>query len=290
MGRAVDRDEHGARARRQRLQVRAGAAAQDVGEIDAGGVDARRGEQRVEPGRVGALGQPQPPVPPPEAVAVRRDPRVELEPQATVGGQQRQDRVGRRGRPGGVAAQPAQQVAADRGELRLRPLVGRTGVLQRSEEVRGPAVAAAGQVAPVGLAADVAQEGRESLPHARGAQLVAQHGRQRQRQERPRRAVGRVAIEELEQRQVARGHRLPQPLLAEGPGPEPLDVGHVGVQDERQLAPVARDRHGRPAARRPGPSSARRLTAGTRRGSPARRRDPRAPPGRAGSRSPRSPG
>ena len=58
----------------------------------------------------------------------------------------------------------------------------------------------------------------------------------------------RRAVEHLEQRQVDAGHRLPQPLLAERPGAEALDVGHVRVEHERQ----------RPAAR---PATAQRSTA-----------------------------
>ena len=72
-------------------------------------------------------------------------------------------------------------------------------------------------------------------------ELVAQHRRQRQRQ---RRAV----VEQVEQRQVAAGDRLPQPLLAERPGAEALDVGHVRVQDDRQRAALAAVRS-RPAHR-----------------------------------------
>ena len=45
-----------------------------------------------------------------------------------------------------------------------------------------------------------------------------------------------LALEHVEQREVGGGHRLEQPLLAEGPGAEALDVGHVRVQDERELA------------------------------------------------------
>ncbi len=47
---------------------------------------------------------------------------------------------------------------------------------------------------------------------------------------------GAPLVEQVEQRQVAAGDRLPQPLLAERPGAEALDVGHVRVQDDRQGA------------------------------------------------------
>ena len=50
---------------------------------------------------------------------------------------------------------------------------------------------------------------------------------------------GAPGVEQLEQRQVAAGDRLPQPLLAERPRAEALDVGHVRVQHDRQRAAVA---------------------------------------------------
>ena len=51
-------------------------------------------------------------------------------------------------------------------------------------------------------------------------------------------------VEHVQQRQVAGRDRLPQPLLAERPRPEALDVGHVGVQDDAQSL------HGRSTASR----------------------------------------
>ena len=63
---------------------------------------------------------------------------------------------------------------------------------------------------------------------AHGLELVAQHRRQADRHRR--------AVEQLEQRQVHAGDRLPQPLLAERPGAEALDVGHVRVEHQRQRA------------------------------------------------------
>ena len=44
-------------------------------------------------------------------------------------------------------------------------------------------------------------------------------------------------VEHVEQRQVGGRDRLPQPLLAERPRPEALDVGHVRVQDDRERPP-----------------------------------------------------
>ena len=57
----------------------------------------------------------------------------------------------------------------------------------------------------------------------------------------------------LQHRQVGAGERVEQPLLAEGVGPEPLHVGHVAVEDDRQVA----DRVSlRSSGRRPTKSSA----------------------------------
>jgi hypothetical protein len=91
------------------------------------------------------------------------------------------------------------------------------------------ALAQAGYVLRVGVAPDLVDERFEALPDPGRLQLVAQHRRQRQRQRR-------ACVEQVEQGQVAAGDRLPQPLLAERPGAEALDVGHVRVQDDRELA------------------------------------------------------
>jgi hypothetical protein len=68
------------------------------------------------------------------------------------------------------------------------------------------------------------QELREALAHAGGRELIAEDRSEGERQLR------RV-LEHVEERQVRRGHRLPQPLLAERPRPVALDVRHVGVED-----------------------------------------------------------
>ena len=98
----------------------------------------------------------------------------------------------------------------------------------------------------VRLRADLAQERLAARERARRLELVAEHGRHRQRH-----AVGR-GVQHVEQRQVARGDRLPQPLLAERPRAESLHVRHVGVEDEGERA--GRAAHGRRTASR---SSAR---------------------------------
>jgi hypothetical protein len=96
----------------------------------------------------------------------------------------------------------------------------------------------------VGLGADVAQEAQAALERAGRLELVGEH-----RGDGERDAPGR-GVEHVEQRQVAGRDRLPQPLLAERPRAEALDVGHVGVEDDRQRAAA----HGRSTASR---SSAR---------------------------------
>ena len=73
---------------------------------------------------------------------------------------------------------------------------------------------------------DVAQELEAALHRARRLELVGEHRRDAQRD------LARVAVEHVQQRQVGGRDRLPQPLLAERPRAEALDVGHVGVQDE----------------------------------------------------------
>ena len=90
-------------------------------------------------------------------------------------------------------------------------------------------------------AAYVVHERGEALGQAGDLELIAQHGGQRQRHRN-------VLVEQVEQRQIAPGDRLPQPLLAERPCPEPLDVGHVRVQHDRQRAALAAGAHGRHTA------------------------------------------
>ena len=136
----------------------------------------------------------------------------------------------------------AQEVAAQRGEALLGAHVVLRGALELDREVVVAAGAAALDVVAVGLAADLAQEAQEPLPEPRRLELVAQDRRQRERERR--------AAEHVQQRQVGGRHRLPQPLLTERPGAEALDVGHVRVQDERELAAVAPATHGRRTARK----------------------------------------
>ena len=99
-------------------------------------------------------------------------------------------------------------------------------------------------VEPVRLGPDLAQEHDAALDRPRRLKLVAQHRRQRERQLRAA-LVWAELVEHPQQRHIARRRRLPQPLLAERPCPEALHVGHVGVEDDRELAL----RHGSEAIR-----------------------------------------
>ena len=117
----------------------------------------------------------------------------------------------------------------------------------RARAPRGRPRAARAVSSLVRVAAHALDERREALRRARGFQLVAEHRRHDSVSGRPRRAV--------QQRQVGADDRVQQPLLAERPGAEALDIGHVRVQDDRQLAALReRDAHGRQTARK---SSAR---------------------------------
>ena len=72
----------------------------------------------------------------------------------------------------------------------------------------------------------LAGELEQPIRDARRLELVGEHRRHGQ---------GQVPGP-LEHRQVGADHRVEEPLLAERVGPEPLDVGHVGVQDDRDVA------------------------------------------------------
>ena len=250
-GRAPDEVDDRAVDRRQHRAVRRAQGRQRVdpvvGEVDAGHAHARLRQPLVQPRRVRALRQPQAAVPVTEARPVRRDPRLELEADPGVGGQQRQHRVGGRRRPAHVRGERGHEVAAARLEVLGGRAVAGGGAVELRRDLRVRL-----DVQAVALGPDLVHERREALGHARSRQLVREHRRQRQRH------AARALVEDVEQRQVARGDRLPQPLLAEGPRPEALHVGHVRVEDDRE--PAA---HGRRTARK---SSARSRSA-----SPSRR-------------------
>ena len=73
----------------------------------------------------------------------------------------------------------------------------------------------------------------QPLRHTFCLELVRQHGGHGQ---------GDVAGD-VEHRQVGVNHRIEQPLLTEGVGAVALDIGHVRVQDDPEIARAVR--HGR---------------------------------------------
>ncbi len=64
----------------------------------------------------------------------------------------------------------------------------------------------------------------EPLHQSRRFELIGENGRDRHRQ----------AVGHLEHGKVGAEHGVEQPLLAERIRAEPLDIGHVGVKDERE--------------------------------------------------------
>ena len=149
-----------------------------------------------------------------------------------------------------MARERAEQVAPDAlAALAQRALVVAPGPLELGGELLVAAGAQPGGVLAVRLAATSRRRsaakrsaipGASSWSHSTGVSDSVS---------------GAPVVEQVEQRQVAARDRLPQPLLAERPGAEALDVGHVRVQDDRQRAArAARGAHGRHTARR---SSAR---------------------------------
>ena len=78
------------------------------------------------------------------------------------------------------------------------------------------------------LGPQLTQEFEAAIHCPRRLQLVAQHWGERQRHRR--------SAEHVEQGQIRSGDRLPQPLLAEWPGAEALDIRHMRVEDDGQRA------------------------------------------------------
>ena len=209
----------------------------DTGLIDAEGPHAVVRELAFQPGCVGALGQPEAALPRAEAAQVGGGAGGQLEPPPGVGGQQRQQRVGGRGGP------ELDPVERPKGAHQIAPAaleghLGRGVVGRRAPDLGSQGRFAATLEAPgvlgVDHGTDLAQEAQVALPRLslHRLQLVTEH---RCEPDRHRRTV-----QNLEQREIDAGHRLPEPLLAERPGAKTLHVGHVRVQDQRKRAPPAR--------------------------------------------------
>ena len=94
----VHRHGHRPRVERHRLELLGRAEPVGHGLVHAEAAHAVLRQGVLEPGRVCALRQPEPSAPAAEAAPVRRDAGAQLEPEAGVGGQQRQH--GMRGRRG----------------------------------------------------------------------------------------------------------------------------------------------------------------------------------------------
>jgi len=226
---AIDRPQQRAVVADQRLKVASIAEPEHARELDARRSDAGLGEQRIEPPGMAALGQPEAAVPAAESAPVSGEGRLDLKSDAVVGHEQREHRVGRRRGPAPVFAERLEQAAGpELGERPRRgPVVGRRA-LDRTRQLRLTPPAQLGLVTRVGLHAELGQELEAALDRVGTLELVTQHRGQRKRQRR--------APEHAQQRHVAGRDRLPQPLLAERPRAESLDVGHVRVQDDREFA------------------------------------------------------
>ena len=229
----VDRQRHRAAGGRDRVERVQGIL--ELGAlVGAEPAHAVLGQARVEARSVGALRQPEAAVPA-EAPAVRADAGLELQAQAGAGRDHRQHRVGRRGGGEGDGA----------------------GALGIAEEPQRLAARLVEQLERAAVAVE--------LGFAGGAAFLRDLGRVRFRradppaQEELAQPLADTRVLELvgedrgdaqgdspchrEQRQVGADHRVEQPLLAERVGPEALDVGHVGVEDDREVALGLRPAH-----------------------------------------------
>ena len=129
-GLPVDRHRHHAGGGQHRLELFGRAEAVHRRLVDAGDGDPHVGQLALQPGRVRALGQPQPAPERAEAALVGRGAGGQLEPHARVAGQQRQQRVGGGRGPQlhrGVALDPRRARRPDRGPrpVAARPARGR---------------------------------------------------------------------------------------------------------------------------------------------------------------------
>ena len=226
----VDRPHDHAGVAHQRAQVLTRAQSEPVGQLHTGAAHARGGEHRLQMVGVRALGQPEPPTPAlAEALDVGGDPRPHLHSHPRIGRDQRQHRMCRRRSPAGVPRQRPQDVSPPRPHaLRCAFVVLPPRPFQLARQPYVPPRAQARRVLGMGIPARLVDEPPKPLGDPRRAQLIGQYRRHRQRHRRLAR------VEQVEQRQVATGHRLPQPLLAERPRAEPLDVGHVRMQHDRE--------------------------------------------------------
>ncbi len=231
----VDRERRHARPGADRAQGRERRLPGRL--VGAEGGEPDLGEEVLETGLVGAFGQPDA-AGGAEPAPVRADRGLELQQPCLAGRDQRQQGMGR-GRgdeldaPGGGPERVERLVA----EL-LEPLEPSPVALRL-----GPAGGLEGRVYVLGIALGRADaELAHEVAHARGRRRVLELVGE-DRGDRDRQVVG-----DLEHRQVRAHERVEQPLLAERIGPEALDVGHVGVQDDRDVARVRGAAHARQTA------------------------------------------
>ena len=236
------------------------------GLVDAEGPHAVVGEVALQARRVGALRQPEAAAPLAEAAQVRGGAGGQLQPQPGVGGEHRQQRVGRARGPQlhpVERGERAEQVAA----AALEGLLGELVVARRAAHLGGQRRARPPRSSPAASSAwiggaDLAQEAQVALARRRRASPRA--GRTAPASGRPSPARRRAA-------RAAAGRRTPPP-----PRATPRRTARCRSPRRRACA------SGAPAPALPG----RGLTAAPRR-SPARGRAGR---GAARSRAPRWPG
>ena len=195
--------------------------------IEAGVGQPALRQHPLQAGHVCALRQPEA-VGLAEAALMRANPGVDLKPPPGERGELGEHGVrGGRGHqrdpsPAVCLLEGAQRLAAEAAEAPHRAGVvvglGLGGRPQGGAGVR--------HVAVRGVDAMAAEEGEHPLPHPVRLELIGEHRRDGHRQ----------PLGDVQHRQVRAGEGVEQPLLAERIGAEPLDVGHVGVEDDRQIA------------------------------------------------------
>ena len=223
--RAIDGHEQRPGLGGQRAQVARVARAEDVGEVDARRVHAGLLQQPVQPRRVRALRQPEAAAPAvAEARAVRLDPGAHLQAHAGVGGQQRQDaRASRRSSTPRTAPARPRRSSGRRSSARAYSPAARSS----SAATAGSSAASMSSACDAGRTSRRKARQRSSAPgasswsHSTGVSESV---------------TGAPVAQHVEQRQVGGRDRLPQPLLAERPRPEALDVGQMRVQDDGEAA------------------------------------------------------
>ena len=224
-GGPVDRERDGPTGQPDRRERRGPGLVRAL--VETRVLDTSLGEHALHPADVCALGEPEP-ARTSEPSQVGSHPGVDLEPAARRRRELGEDRVSGGGRH---QLDPPLRVGGLEGAqgISAEPLqaLDHTGIVPCLRSRRGPELLRPLRRVPLGgLDAMPAEEVEHPLPHPVGLELVGEHGGDGHGQ----------ALRHLEHREVGPRERLEQPLLAERIGPEPLHVGHVGVQDDREVA------------------------------------------------------